>query len=210
MKSVPLSVELQSLNYWTTREVPGQLTLRFPGFYFDLSFTSYSVPLWLRPGGSVLRVHGADLLFRTHYRLSCTHFFGLGKISSFSCRSLMDMQHFPMNTYWLFWQLSFSFKGANSMPLLWLLAFVSILLFEICGDILSHNFRSNVVCGFLTLLYYMVLWDRIQECEKKTIPLTINFQEFFLPNLTVKKKSVSIMMLSIELRYISMYNLIIK
>ena len=120
MKSVPLSGELQSLNYWTTREVPGHLTLRFPGFYFDLSFTSYSVPLWLRPGGSVLRVHGADLLFRTHYRLSCTHFFGLGKISSFSCRSLMDMQHFPMNTFWLFWQLSFSFIGANSMQLLWL------------------------------------------------------------------------------------------
>ena len=105
----------------------------------------------------------------------------------------MDMQHFPMNTYWLFWQLSFSFIGANSMQLLCLLAFVSILLFEICGDTLSHGFISNVVCGFLALLYCMILWDRIQECEKKkqnkTIPLTINFQEFFLPNLTVKKKN---------------------
>ena len=89
--------------------------------------------------------------------MSCTHFFGLGKIPSFSCHSFMDMQHFPMNTYWLFWQLSFSFIGANSMQLLCLLAFVSILLFEICGDTLSHGFISNVVCGFLALLYCMIL-----------------------------------------------------
>ena len=53
------------------------------------------------------------------------------------------------------------------MQLLWLLAFVSILLFEICGDTLSYGFISNVVCGFFGLLYYMILWDRIQEYEKK-------------------------------------------
>ena len=60
------------------------------------------------------------------------------------------------------------------MQLLWLLAFVSILLFEICGDTLSHGFISNVVCGFFGLLYYMILWDRIQEYEKKKKNYTIN------------------------------------
>ena len=39
----------------------------------------------------------------------------------------MGMQHSPMNTYWLFWQLSVSFIGAKSMQLLRLLAFVSVL-----------------------------------------------------------------------------------
>lgn len=41
--------------------------------------------------------------------------FGLGNILYFSCCSQMGIQHFPINTYWLVEQFSFSHTDANSM-----------------------------------------------------------------------------------------------
>lgn len=89
--------------------------------------------------------------------MSCTTFFGLGKIPSLAAAPLMDMQHFPVNTYWLFWQLCF--ESANSIAL----KAVDFCFHPSCSKFVGIPYHIVLYQMLSVFFGFAVLYDSVRQ-----------------------------------------------